>query len=203
MVCFDLLVDRHSLELVEKKSWNQLRNWGCGREVTSGAITRWMDWLAVQVISPHQAPSPATSTHVHVTSYRHPATAGRKKGLASTATATSSNTRPWPPKSSPCLHNQTFSTTSFSVCPPGASGFIDIAAPQLTFTRSKDVRAQAGQDLAEHVVAYTQEYPGHDASKGVWAQVFHKTFEFTRSNNQLERLGAIIAICEWCCRERK
>ncbi|OXG23734.1 FKBP12-rapamycin complex-associated protein [Cryptococcus neoformans Ze90-1] len=62
--------------------------------------------------------------------------------------------------------------------------------------RSEDVRAQAGQDLAEHVVAYTQEYPGHDASKGVWAQVFHKTFEFTRSNNQLERLGAIIAISQ-------
>lgn len=75
--------------------------------------------------------------------------------------------------------------------------------PQLTFTRSEDVRGQAGQDLAEHVVASTQEYPGHDASKGVWAQVFHKTFEFTRSNNQLERLGAIIAIGKCFRHDRK
>ncbi|WVQ81658.1 hypothetical protein IAT38_003783 [Cryptococcus sp. DSM 104549] len=62
--------------------------------------------------------------------------------------------------------------------------------------RSEETRKQAGLDLAEHVTAYTQEYPGRDGSKGVWTEVFHKTFEFTRSNNQLERLGAIVAIAQ-------
>ncbi|WWC91382.1 uncharacterized protein L201_006326 [Kwoniella dendrophila CBS 6074] len=61
-------------------------------------------------------------------------------------------------------------------------------------SRNEDVRIQAGQDLRDHVTSYTQEYPGHDGMKGVWAEVFHKTFDFTRSNNQFERLGAIVAI---------
>ncbi|WVQ75374.1 hypothetical protein IAR50_004994 [Cryptococcus sp. DSM 104548] len=63
-------------------------------------------------------------------------------------------------------------------------------------SRSEEVRSQAGEDLSEHVTAYTQEYPGHDGTKGVWTEVFHKTFEYTRSNNQLERLGAIMAIAQ-------
>nr|ODN92931.1 atypical/PIKK/FRAP protein kinase [Cryptococcus depauperatus CBS 7855] len=63
-------------------------------------------------------------------------------------------------------------------------------------SRSEEVRRAAGINLEEHVITYTQEYPGHDGSKGIWTEAFHKTFEFTRSNNQMERLGAIVAISQ-------
>lgn len=37
---------------------------------------------------------------------------------------------------------------------------------------------------------------GEDTAKGVWAEVFIRTFDLTRSNNFYERMGAIKAIGE-------
>lgn len=77
----NLFVDRHSLELVEKKSWNQLRNWEWvgSYERSDNAV----DGLAsgLQVISPQAA----ISCYIHSRTRHllpHPATAGRKKGPA-------------------------------------------------------------------------------------------------------------------------
>jgi FKBP12-rapamycin complex-associated protein len=58
------------------------------------------------------------------------------------------------------------------------------------------VRAQAAADLRVQVTSYNQEFPGHDGAKGMWQDVFHRTFDLTRSNTLFERLGATLAIGE-------
>jgi len=53
--------------------------------------------------------------------------------------------------------------------------------------------------------AYSQEFPGDDSKKNVYKDVFHRTFELTRSNSAHEKLGAILAIGELahgCMRRR-
>lgn len=93
------------------------------------------------------------------------------------------------------------------------SGHTSIAYMQiLTIDRSEEVRLQAADELRAHVstdisvlagcaqltqfqvTSYSQEYPGHDGLKGVWGDVFHRTFDLTRSNSTYERLGACAAI---------
>lgn len=58
------------------------------------------------------------------------------------------------------------------------------------------MRAQAAADLRVQVTSYNQESPGHDGVKGMWQDVFHRTFDLTRSNTLFERLGATLAIGE-------
>ena len=61
-------------------------------------------------------------------------------------------------------------------------------------SRNEETRLQAAAELRVQVVAYTSDFAGHDGSKGIWSQLFHKTFELTRSNNGYEKLGATVAI---------
>lgn len=61
-------------------------------------------------------------------------------------------------------------------------------------SKSDEARASAAHDLKDQVKAYTQEYPGNDGLKGIWGDVFHRTFDLTRSSSGNERLGAIAAI---------
>lgn len=63
-----------------------------------------------------------------------------------------------------------------------------------TDCRSDDVRNQAADDLRAQVTSYTQEFPGHDNAKEIWGEIFHRTFDLTRSNTLYERLGATKAI---------
>ena len=58
------------------------------------------------------------------------------------------------------------------------------------------MRNQAAEDLRVQVTSYTQEFQGHDGSKEIWGDIFHRTFDLTRSNTLYERLGATKAIGE-------
>lgn len=93
-----------------------------------------VDGLAsgLQVISsPIRRSSTATFTHTHTS----PSTTtpirqeGRKRHTSTATSTTFSTTCPWPLRSSPCLHNQTFLITFFSVCPPGRSVLTLICCP--------------------------------------------------------------------------
>lgn len=74
-----------------------------------------------------------------------------------------------------------------------SSNSLDLIFQRLT-SKSEDIRLAAAHDLRDQVKAYTQEYPGQDGIKGVWGDVFRRTFELTRSTSGNERLGAIAAI---------
>lgn len=70
-------------------------------------------------------------------------------------------------------------------------------------SKSDEARNQAAEDLRTQVTSYTQEFAGHDGSKEIWGDVFHRTFDLTRSNTMYERLGATKAIGEWNGRSEK
>ena len=66
--------------------------------------------------------------------------------------------------------------------------------PHANTYRSDEIRNNAAEDLRVQVTSYTQEFPGHDSSKEIWGEIFHRTFDLTRSNTLYERLGATKAI---------
>jgi hypothetical protein len=61
-------------------------------------------------------------------------------------------------------------------------------------SKSEDVRMAAAEELKTHINSSNIEFPGDDTKKNVWKEVFHRTFELTRSNTTAERLGSIAAI---------
>jgi hypothetical protein len=52
-------------------------------------------------------------------------------------------------------------------------------------------------DLQVNSIA--QVHSGNDTSKDVWADLFHYTFDLTRSNNAYDRFGACAAIGKAHC----
>ncbi|CAD6586242.1 MAG: phosphatidylinositol kinase- protein kinase tor1, partial [Tremellales sp. Tagirdzhanova-0007] len=56
------------------------------------------------------------------------------------------------------------------------------------------IRVAASKELYSIIVLYAQDHTEAEDIKGLWTDIFHRTFPITRSNNGYERLGAIAAI---------
>jgi len=48
--------------------------------------------------------------------------------------------------------------------------------------------------VTPQITIYAQEHSNADNLKGLWTDIFHRTFPITRSNNGYERLGAVAGI---------
>ena len=94
---------------------------------------------------------------------------------------------PWPREQ--WLHSQTSSTASSTASQTSAS-----SKPNPPNPRNEDVRNHAAQDLQEQVALFSPEVSDGDNAKGIWGDIFHRTFELTRSNNQSEKLGVTKAM---------
>jgi len=71
---------------------------------------------------------------------------------------------------------------------------LNISGRRRLIYRSDETRNQAAEDLRVQVTSHTQEFQGHDGSTHIWGDIFHRTFDLTRSNTLYERLGATKAI---------